>query len=192
MERCETPASRSLSSSALGSAAIASLAPAAMAKALVCFPPSLDPMAHEDRLPHGVPGRPTVREAEVGGARTWALLSALLSTSNLWAAPAARGHSPGPHRSADKTLGAPRRSSALPGLRTHPNSSPEACASDQTRGSPSRRRAKKSARARERTVERTESWPCRRPSPTSSSRGASARASSRRRRTGSPARRRST
>ena len=70
MERCETP-------TILGSAAIASLAPAAMAKALVCFPPSLDPMAHEDRLPHGVPGRPTAREAEVGGARTWAYLALL-------------------------------------------------------------------------------------------------------------------
>ena len=53
MERCETPASRSLSSSALGSAAIASLAPAAMAKALVCFPPSLDPADAADRSTHG-------------------------------------------------------------------------------------------------------------------------------------------
>ena len=46
-------------------------------KALVCFPPSLDLMARKDRVPHGVPGRPTAREAEVGGARTWALLSGL-------------------------------------------------------------------------------------------------------------------
>ena len=66
MERCETPASRSLSSSALGSAANASLAPAAMAKALVCFPPSLDLMARKDRVSHRVPGRPTAREAAVG------------------------------------------------------------------------------------------------------------------------------
>ena len=47
--------------------ALCELAPVPAARQkLVCFPPSLDPMAHEDRLPHGVPGRPTVREAAVG------------------------------------------------------------------------------------------------------------------------------
>ena len=85
-----------------------------MAKALVCFPPSLDLMARKNRLPHRVSGRPTVREAAVGGRPGPCKLDKL---SQIWQPAALAAGALGPRRSANAILGASTgggRSCALP------------------------------------------------------------------------------